>query len=260
MLRALYSAAAGMQSQQMNLDVISNNLANANTTGFKASKLQFQDLLYENAKEAGSQQGGGNQLPTSLQVGQGSVPVATERMFTQGNLSQTGGSLDMAIQGQGFFEVQMPDGTLTYTRDGSFKTDSQGRVVTSDGYPVQGGFQPVPTGTTNITITSSGSATYTTASGKTNFQVQIARFINPGGLDAMGHNLYKETSASGTAELGNPAENGFGEVQQGALELSNVSVVQEMVNLILAQRAYEVNSKAVQAADEMMQQSNNLQR
>lgn len=260
MLRALYSAAAGMQSQQMNLDVISNNLANANTTGYKATKLQFQDLLYENTKEAGSQQGGGNQLPSSLQIGQGSVPVATTRSFAQGDLSQTGNNLDLAIQGQGFFEVQMPDGSLAYTRDGSFKTDSQGRVVTADGYPVQGGFQPVPTGTTGITITASGAATYTTASGNTNFQIQLARFINPGGLDAVGHNLYKETQASGAAELGNPSETGFGEVQQGSLELSNVSVVQEMVNLILAQRAYEVNSKAVQSADEMMQESNNLQR
>ncbi len=259
MLRALYSAAAGMQSQQMNLDVISNNLANANTTGYKMTKLQFQDLLYQNTREAGSQQGGGNQLPSSLQVGQGSVPVATERLFTQGDLSQTGNNLDVAIQGQGFFEVQMPDGTLSYSRDGSFKTDSQGRIVTSDGYPVQGGFQPVPDGTTGITITASGLVTYTTASGNSSSQVQIARFINPGGLDAAGHNLYKQTEASGTPELGNPSENGFGELQQGSLELSNVSVVQEMVNLILAQRAYEVNSKAVQAADEMMQTSNNLQ-
>jgi len=249
-----------MQSQQMNLDVISNNLANANTTGYKATKLQFQDLLYENIKEAGSQQGGGNMLPSSLQIGQGSVPVATERSFTQGDTTQTGNNLDLAIQGDGFFEVQMPDGTLAYTRDGSFKTDAQGRVVTSDGYPVQGGLQPVPAGTTGITITASGAVTYTTSSGSTNSQIQLARFTNPGGLDAVGHNLYKETAASGTAELGNPSENGFGEVQQGSLELSNVSVVQEMVNLILAQRAYEVNSKAVQAADEMMQESNNLQR
>jgi flagellar basal-body rod protein FlgG len=249
-----------MQSEQMNLDVISNNLANVNTTGFKRSKLQFQDLLYQNTREAGSQQGGGNQLPSSLQVGQGAVPVATERLFTQGDLTQTGNNMDVAIQGTGFFEVQMPDGTRAYTRDGAFKTDSQGRVVTSDGFPVQGGFQPVPAGTTGVTITSSGAVTYSTANGNTNFQVQIARFNNPEGLNAVGHNLYKETSASGTAELGNPTENGFGELQQGALEMSNVSVVQEMVNLILAQRAYEVNSKAVQAADEMMQQSNNLQR
>ena len=244
----------------MNLDVISNNLANVNTTGFKESRPQFQDLLYDTTSAAGAQQGGGNQIPASLQVGQGSAPVATERIFTQGELSATGGQLDIAIQGNGFFEVQMPDGTLAYTRDGGFKTDSQGRVVTSAGYPVQGGFQPVPPGTTNVTITSSGATTYTTASGSTNFQIQLANFNNPGGLDAMGHNLYKETPASGTPELGTPGANGFGQLEQGSLELSNVSVVKEMVNLILAQRAYEVNSKAVQAADEMMQQSNNLQR
>src|SRR5450756_1163503 len=232
MLRALYSSASGMQSQQLNLDVISNNLANVNTTGFKESRPQFQDLLYDTTRAAGAQQGGGNQLPASLQVGQGSVPVATERIFTQGELSQTGGNLDIAIQGNGFFEVQMPDGTLAYTRDGGFKTDSQGRVVTSEGYPVQGGFQPVPPGVTNITITTSGAATYTTASGSTNFQIQLANFNNPGGLDAQGHNLYKETPASGTPKLGTPGANGYGQLEQGSLELSNVSDVQEMVNLI----------------------------
>ncbi|HXA44698.1 MAG TPA: flagellar basal-body rod protein FlgG [Candidatus Angelobacter sp.] len=259
MLRALYSAAAGMESQQMNLDVISNNLANVNTTGFKESKLEFQDLLYQTTRAAGSQQGGGNELPGSLQIGQGSIPVSTERIFTQGDLSQTGGNLDIAIQGQGFFQVQMPDGSLAYTRDGSFKTNAQGQIVTSDGYPVQGGFEPVPTGTTNITISASGAVTYTTPSGVTSSQIQLANFNNPGGLQAVGHNLYTETSASGTALLGEPTQNGLGELQQGYLELSNVSVVQEMVNLILAQRAYEVNSKAVQAADQMMQDSNNLQ-
>lgn len=249
-----------MESQQMNLDVISNNLANVNTTGYKMSKLQFQDLLYQTTRAAGSDQGGGNQLPASLQVGQGSIPISTERVFTQGELTQTGGQLDVAIQGKGFFQVQMPDGTLAYTRDGSFKTDSQGRIVTSDGYPLQGGFQPVPSGTTAINISATGQISYTTASGTTSSQSQLVRFNNEGGLDAVGHNLYKETTASGTPELGDPGQNGFGELQQGYLELSNVSVVQEMVNLILAQRAYEINSKAVQAADEMMQQSNNLQR
>jgi len=260
MLRALYSAAAGMQSQQMNLDNISNNLANVNTTGFKKSKLEFQDLLYQTTRAAGSEQGGGSQLPSGLQIGQGSIPVATQRIFTAGDLTQTGEKLDVAIQGDGFFQVQMPDGTLAYTRDGALKTDSSGRIVNSDGYPIQGGFQPVPAGTTNINISSTGAVTYATASGSTNSQVQIVRFNNPGGLEAQGHNLYKETSASGTPELGEPGQNGFGQLQQGYLELSNVSVVEEMVNLILAQRAYEVNSKAVQAADEMMQTSNNLQR
>ena len=249
-----------MESQQMNLDVISNNLANVNTTGYKQSKLQFQDLLYQTTRAAGSQQGGGNELPGSLQIGQGSIPIATARIFTNGELSQTGGNLDVAIQGAGFFQVQMPDGTLAYTRDGGFKTNASGQIVTSDGYPVQGGFQPVPSGTTNITISASGAVTYSTSSGTTSSQIQLANFNNPGGLEAVGHNLFKETSASGTAQLGDPTQNGLGELQQGYLELSNVSVVQEMVNLILAQRAYEVNSKAVQAADQMMQDSNNLQR
>ena len=260
MLRALYSAAAGMESQQMNLDNISNNLANVNTTGFKKSKLEFQDLLYQTTRAAGSQQGGGNQLPSSLQIGQGSIPIATQRVFTNGQLTQTGENLDIAIQGDGLFQVQMPDGSLAYTRDGALQTDSSGRIVTADGYPVAGGFQPVPAGTTNITITSSGAVTYTTSSGATNSQLQLARFTNSGGLEAQGQNLYKETSASGPAELGDPGQSGFGQLQQGYLELSNVSVVEEMVNLILAQRAYEVNSKAVQAADEMMQESNNLQK
>ena len=261
MLRALYSSASGMQSQQLNLDVIANNLANVNTAGFKMSKLQFQDMLYETTKEAGSQQGGNNQLPASLQIGQGAAPAATTRLFTQGEMSHTGNNLDLAIQGNGFFQVAMPDGSFGYTRDGNFKLNSAGTVVTNDGYPVSGGFQAVPQGVTNITITGSGAVSYTLADGsKQPGQFQVARFVNPGGLDAMGHNVFKTTDASGAAELGDPGANGFGSVQQGYLELSNVSVVQEMVNLILAQRAYEVNSKAVQAADQMMQQSNNLQR
>jgi len=260
MLRSLYSAAAGMESQQMNLDVISNNLANVNTTGFKKSKIEFQELLYQTTRAPGSEQSGGNQVPTGLQIGQGSRPVATARIFTTGDLTQTGERLDVAVQGDGFFQIQMPDGTLAYTRDGAFKTASDGRIVTSDGLPVQGGFQPVPAGTTNITIASDGQVTYTGANGSTNFRVQLVRFNNETGLQSMGNNLFKETLASGPAELGSPGENGFGTLNQGYLEMSNVSVVEEMVNLIMAQRAYEVNSKAVQAADEMMQQSNNLRR
>jgi flagellar basal-body rod protein FlgG len=260
MLRSLYSAAAGMESQQMNLDVISNNLANVNTTGFKKSKVEFQELLYQTTRAAGADQGSGNQLPTGIQVGQGSRPVATARIFTNGDLTQTGESLDVAVQGDGFFEVQMPDGTLAYTRDGAFKTSSDGRIVTSDGLPLQAGFQPVPAGTTNVTIGSNGNVTYTGATGSTTFQVQLVRFNNPAGLDSLGSNLYRETSASGPPQLGTPGQNGFGSLNQGYLELSNVKVVEEMVNLILAQRAYEVNSKAVQSADEMMQQANNMHR
>jgi len=260
MLRSLYSAAAGMESQQLNLDVISNNLANVNTTGFKKSKAEFQELLYQTTRAPGADQGSGNQVPTGIQIGQGSKPVATARIFTNGDLTQTGEQLDVAVQGDGFFEVQMPDGTLAYTRDGGFKTGPDGRIVTSDGLPLQAGFQPVPAGTTNITIGSQGNVTYTGANGTTSFQVQLVRFANPAGLQSMGGNLFKETTSSGTPQLGTPGSNGFGTLNQGYLELSNVSVVEEMVNLIQAQRAYEVNSKAVQAADEMMQQSNNLKR
>ena len=260
MLRALYSAAAGMESQQLNLDVISNNLANVNTAGFKKSKTEFEDLLYQTTRAPGAEQGGGNQLPTGIQIGHGSRLVATSRVFTNGELTQTGEQLDIAINGNGFFEVQMPDSTTAYTRAGSLKTASDGRIMTSDGLPVLSGFQSVPSGTTNITISPTGNVTYNTPSGKTTFQLQLTRFINPNGLDSTGRNLFKETSASGTPQLGTPGENGFGELSQGSLELSNVKVVEEMVNLILAQRAYEVNSKAVQTADQMLQEGNNLKR
>ncbi|MCS7048930.1 MAG: flagellar basal-body rod protein FlgG [Verrucomicrobiae bacterium] len=259
MLRALYSSAAGMQAQQANLDVIANNLANVNTTGFKKSKIEFQDLLYETERVAGADQGAGNLLPTGIQIGHGSRIVATSKIFSNGELSRTGERLDVAIQGDGFFEVQLPDGTRAYTRDGAFKTDANGRVVNSDGLPIQG-FQPVPTGTQNITIAANGDVTYSGAGGTTTFRVQLVRFANPAGLEAMGRNLYRETPASGSPELGNPGENGFGILAQGYLELSNVKIVEEMVNLIVAQRAYEINAKAIQAADEMMQQSNNLRR
>jgi flagellar basal-body rod protein FlgG len=260
MLRALYSSASGMQGQQLNLDVIANNLANVNTTGFKKDKIEFQDLLYDTTRSAGADQGSGNQLPTGMQVGHGSQAVATSKVFTNGELSHTGESLDVAIQGDGFLEVQLADGTKAYTRDGALKAGADGRITTSDGLVVQSGFQPVPTGTTAINISANGLVSYTSASGTTSFQVQLARFANPSGLSSLGGNLYRETPASGTAELGNPNQNGFGQLEQGYLELSNVTVVQEMVNMIMAQRAYEVNAKAVQASDEMMQMSNNLRR
>jgi flagellar basal-body rod protein FlgG len=249
-----------MQSQQTNLDVIANNLANVNTTGFKKSKAEFQDLLYQTTRSAGAEQGGGNQVPTSLQIGHGSRLVSTAKVFTSGELTQTGEQLDVAINGDGFFEVQLPDGTRAYTRDGGLKMANDGRITTSDGLPLQGGWQPIPAGTTSINIAPSGEVTTMGASGTQNFRVQLIRFANPAGLESAGHNLYKETPASGTPELGNPAENGFGELQQHYLEMSNVKVVEEMVNMILAQRAYEVNSKAVQTADEMMQMGNNLRR
>jgi flagellar basal-body rod protein FlgG len=260
MLRALYSSAAGMQSQQLNLDVIANNLANVNTTGYKKSKIEFQDLLYQTTKAPGAELGAGNQTPTGIQIGHGSRAVSTSKIFTNGELTQTGERLDVAIQGDGFFEVQMPDGTRAYTRDGALKTASDGRITTSDGLVLQGGWQPVPQGTTSVTVAPTGDVTYNGANGPTTFRIQLVRFNNPAGLDTAGRNLYRETLASGAPELGNPGENGFGEIAQGYLEMSNVKVVEEMVNLIVAQRAYEVNAKAVQAADEMMQMSNNIHR
>ncbi len=258
MVRALYSSATGMEAQQLNLDNISNNLANVNTTGYKKSKIEFQDLIYETTRAPGAEQGTGSQLPTGLQIGHGSQVVATSKIFTEGELTQTGERLDMAIQGDGFFQVLMPDGTLAYTRDGALKTSSGGQVTTSDGLIVQGGFQPIAVGTTGVTISADGEVTTTSSTGTQNFQVTLFRFANPAGLQSMGANLYTETLASGTAESGTPGQNGFGSLQQGYLEMSNVKVVEEMVNMIVAQRAYEVNSKAVQAADQMMQQSNNL--
>jgi flagellar basal-body rod protein FlgG len=248
-----------MEAQQLNLDVISNNLANVNTTGYKKSKIEFQDLLYETTRTPGAEQGNGNILPTGLQIGHGSRAVATPKVFTEGELTQTGERLDVAIQGDGFFQVQMTDGTLAYTRDGALKTSSTGQITTSDGLPVQGGFQPIPVGTTGITISPDGDVS-TTGSNSSNFQVTLVRFANPAGLQPIGRNLYAETAASGTPETGTPNQTGFGSLQQGYLEKSNVKVVEEMVNMIVAQRAYEVNSKAVQAADEMMQQSDNLRR
>jgi flagellar basal-body rod protein FlgG len=260
MLRALYSASTGMQSQQLNLDVIANNLANVNTTGFKRTKIEFQDLLYQTTRSAGAEQGGGNQVPTGTQIGQGSRMASTSKIFTNGQMTHTGERLDVAVQGDGFFEVLMPDGTKAYTRDGALKTASDGRVTTSDGYPLQGGGQPITAGTTSVTISANGMVNVTGSNGAQKFQVQIVRFANPAGLESLGRNLFRETPSSGNAEQGNPGENGYGELAQGYLEMSNVSVVEEMVNLITAQRAYEVNSKAVQASDEMMQMSNNLKR
>ena len=249
-----------MQSQQLNLDVISNNLANVNTAGFKKSKIEFQDLLYQTYRPAGADQGGGNLLPTGLQIGHGSRVVATSKVFTTGEFTATGQQLDVAIQGDGFFEVQLPDGTRAYTRDGALKRGSDGRVMTSDGLVVQGGFQPIPAGTTDISISPNGDVETRGSNGSQTFKVTMVRFGNPAGLDSVGRNLYKETPASGTPEIGSAGENGFGTMQQGYLEMSNVKVVEEMVNLIVAQRAYEVNAKSVQAADEMMQLSNNLRR
>ncbi len=257
---SLYSAATGMEAQQLNLNTIANNLANVNTAGFKRSNIQFQDLLYQNPRVSGSQDSGGNVVPTGVEVGNGSKVAATAKIFTQGQLTQTGEQLDVAIQGDGFFEVQKPDGTTAYTRDGTFKISSTGAIVTNDGLPVLSGFQPVPAGTTAITIAEDGNVTYTSASGSSSFRLAMTRFANPSGLQSMGGNLYSESPASGTPETGSPGELGFGTLQQGYIESSNVNIVQEMVNMITAQRAYEINSKSVQTSDEMLQNVAQLKR
>ncbi len=257
---SLYSAATGMEAQQLNLNTISNNLANVNTPGFKRSKIEFQDLLYQKSRASGADSGGGNLVPTGIEMGNGSRVAATSKVFTQGQLSNTGANLDLAVQGDGFFEVQRPDGTTGYTRDGSFKLNAQGQVVTVDGLPILSGFQPIPAGTSSVTISEDGQATIQSASGTQSFSLSIARFANPSGLRSLGGNLFEETAASGTPELGKPGEQGFGRVIQGYIEASNVNIVEEMVNLIVAQRAYEINSKSIQTSDEMLQNVANLKR
>jgi len=257
---SLYSAATGMEAQQLNLNTIANNLANVNTPGFKRSQISFQDLLYQKPRTTGAQDSGGNIVPTGIEVGNGSRVAATNKVFTQGDLTSTGGQLDVAIQGDGFFEIQRPDGTSAYTRDGAFKVSPTGAVSTSDGLPVLSGFQPVPTGTTAISISQDGQVTYTTSSGSQTFRLSLTRFANPAGLQSLGGNLSSETAASGTPETGSPGEQGFGTTMQGYIEGSNVNIVQEMVNLITAQRAYEINSKSIQTSDEMLQNVNQMKR
>ncbi len=250
---SLYSAATGMEAQQLNLNTIANNLANVNTTGFKRSKIEFQDLLYQKPRSAGAEAAGGNVIPTGTEIGTGARVAATSKVFTQGQVTQTGKELDIAIQGDGFFEVQRPDGTTAYTRDGSFNLNASGQVVTSDGLPVLSGFQAVPTGTTSISVAETGEVTVEGPSGSQTYRISLTRFANPAGLKSLGGNLYEETNASGTPEQGNPGEQGFGQVLQRYLEGSNVNIVEEMVNLIVAQRAYEINSKSIQTSDEMLQ-------
>ncbi len=257
---SLYSAATGMEAQQLNLNTIANNLANVNTPGFKRSKIEFQDLLYQKPRASGSDSGGGNIVPTGIEVGNGARVASTSKVFTQGQLTNSGERLDVALQGDGFFEIQRADGTIAYTRDGSFKTNAQGQVVTVDGLPVLSGFQPIPAGASSVAISEDGNVTVQTSSGTQTFRLTLTRFSNPSGLRSLGGNLYEETAASGTPETGNPAEQGFAHTMQGYVEASNVNIVEEMVNLIVAQRAYEVNSKSIQASDEMLQNVANLKR
>ena len=260
MIQSLYSAATGMEAQQLNLNTIANNLANASTTGFKRSKIEFQDLLYQKPRAVGAEAGGGNVLPTGVEVGNGSRVVSTAKVFTQGQVKQTGERFDVAIQGEGFLQVQRPDGTFAYTRDGALKTDGQGRVTTSDGLPVLSGFQPIASGTTAVSISTGGEVTATGQGGSQTFRVQLSRFANPAGLRSLGGNLLEETPASGTVEQGNPGEDGYGTLLQGYLETSNVNIVEEMVNMIQAQRAYEINSKSIQTSDQMLENIAQLKR
>jgi len=258
---SLYSAATGMEAQQLNLNTIANNLANVNTPGFKRSKIEFQDLLYQKPTRAsGADSGGGNLVPTGTEVGNGTRVAATSKVFTQGQLTQTGEKFDIAIQGDGFFEVQRPDGTIAYTRAGSFKLNAQGLVVTVDGLPVLSGFQPIPPGTSSVAVAENGQVTVQGTGGTQNFRLTLARFANPAGLQSIGGNLFGETAASGTPETGQPGEQGFGSTVQGYSESSNVNIVEEMVALIVAQRAYEINSKSIQTSDEMLQNVANMKR
>jgi flagellar basal-body rod protein FlgG len=262
MMRALFTSATGMTAQQFNMDVISNNLANVNTAGFKGSRADFQDLLYQTLRTAGAPIAQGAQSPTGMQVGLGVRSAATETMFTQGQMKTTDNAYDVAIQGSGFFKVLLPDGTTGYTRDGSFKMDSQGKLVNSLGYALQPEIV-IPADATGITIGTDGTVSVQRAGAATVTQVgqiTIARFINPAGLTSVGGNLFKVTPASGDPQDGTPGQAGYGTLAQGLLEMSNVQIVQQMVDMIVAQRAYEVNSKAIQASDEMLNTVNQLKR
>lgn len=260
MIRSLWIAKTGMEAQQTQLDVISNNLANVGTTGFKSSRVEFQDLLYQNLRQSGANSSQQTYLPAGLQIGTGVVPVSTEVMFTQGNLQQTGNQFDLAINGQGFFQVLMPDGTTSYTRDGSFQIDSTGALVTSAGFPVTPAIT-IPVGAQSVTVGQDGTVTVT-LQGKSTPQtvgtIQLANFMNPPGLQATGQNLFVETAASGTPTVNTPGTNGLGTLQQGYIETSNVNVVTELVNMIQTQRAYEMNSKSIQTADQMLSKLSDL--
>jgi len=263
MIRALYSAASGMTAQQMNVDNIAHNLANANTGGYKMRRAQFQDLLYQTVVQPGAAAGQQTVVPTGLQLGLGTRTASNEIIFTQGDFSQTNNPLDLVIQGKGFFQIRRPTGELAYTRAGSFHLDRDGNIVTSDGNPIEPQIT-LPPNAQQITIGQDGTISYTlpnqTASQQAG-QIQLANFANPAGLNSLGGNLYTPTDASGDPTLGLPGgQEGMGTVLQGYVEQSNVSVVEEFINLIVAQRGYEANSKVVQAADNMYQQVNNLVR
>jgi flagellar basal-body rod protein FlgG len=255
MIRSLWIAKTGLDAQQTQMDVISNNLANVSTNGFKGSRAVFEDLLYQTIRQPGAQSSQQTQIPSGLQIGTGVRPIATERLMTQGNLSQTGNQLDVAISGAGFFQVLMPDGTTAYTRDGSFQTDNQGQLVTSSGFPIQPNLT-IPANALTVTIGQDGTVSVTQPGVAAPVQIgslQLATFINPAGLQSMGSNLYQETASSGTPSTTVPGTNGSGLLNQNYVETSNVNVVEEMVNMIQTQRAYEINSKAITTSDAMLQ-------
>lgn len=252
---ALWAAKTGLDAQQTRMAVTSNNLANVGTTGFKKGRAVFEDLLYQNVRQVGASTSQDTQAPTGLSLGTGVRIVATEKSFTQGNLSQTGNSLDVAISGRGFFQILMPDGTMGYTRDGSFKVSAQGELVTSSGYAVQPGIT-IPDGAQSVSIGKDGTVTVQLAGQSAPTQVgslQLVDFINPAGLQPRGENMLVESAASGTAQSGTPGLNGLGMVEQGSLEASNVNVVEELVTMIETQRAYEMNSKAISTTDQMLE-------
>jgi flagellar basal-body rod protein FlgG len=256
---ALWAAKTGLDAQQTRMATISNNLANANTTGFKRGRVVFQDLMYQNLRQVGGQSTQQTSYPSGINLGTGVQVVATEKLFTQGSIVQTGNSLDMAVQGRGFFQVLLPDGTMGYTRDGSFSVNDQGQMVTASGLTVQPGIS-IPNNAQSITVGTDGTVSVQLPGQAAPTQVgalQLADFINPAGLQPRGENLYLESAASGPAQLGTPGLNGLGSLSQGNLESSNVNVVEELVNMIETQRAYEMNSKAISTTDKMLEYVNN---
>jgi flagellar basal-body rod protein FlgG len=262
MSRALFIAASGMAAQQINIDVIANNLANVNTVGFKKSRADFQDLLYQTVKPAGATSGPGTQVPTGIQLGSGVRPVSVQKLFTQGDFQQTQGELDVAIEGEGFFQVTQPDGTLGYTRAGSFKKDRDGRMVTSDGFSLEPAMT-IPSDALRISIAQDGTVSVTqpgTPQPVDVGRIELARFVNPSGLVSIGRNLFLPSGSSGDPTTGTPGDTGLGTLAQGFLEGSNVDIASELVNMIIGQRAYEINSKAIQTSDEMLQFANNVKR
>lgn len=260
MPRALWTGASGMIAQQTNVDIIANNIANVNTSGFKKQRASFQDVFYATPQAPGSRVGEQGQSPTGIQIGHGVKLAATPRTFTPGNIEITDGQFDMVIEGDGFFEVVLPDGSSAYTRAGEFRPDGDGNMVTPDGYYLVPQIT-IPDDAEQISISSTGIITVIQGTNQNQVgQVSLVRFANPAGLMAMGRNLFLESAASGTPQTGNPGDTAFGAIRQGAIERSNVEVVSELVNLIVAQRAYELNSRSITTSDEMLQQANDIVR